>query len=394
MVKNTFNSFFRLEAAGAILLLLAAIAAMILKNSTFGDVYSSFLNVPIQIRIGELNIDKPLFLWVNDGLMAMFFFTIGMEVKREVMIGELSDIRQLTLPGMAGLGGIVVPAIIYALINSGDELALQGWAITTATDIAFALGILALVGNIPTALKLFLMTLAIIDDLGAIIIIALFYTTDLSVSSLIIALLAITGLVWLKLKKTLTIAPYILVGIILWVSVLKSGVHATLAGVILGLFIPMTPEKNSDTPALEKLLHSLHPWIAFCVLPMFAFVNSGVNLEGVSLASLIQPVPLGIMLGLIVGKQVGVFSFAWISIKTGIASLPKQTSMAQVYGASILCGIGFTMSLFIASLAFEETGIGYGRPDRLGIIAGSLICGIFGFVVLKLVTRKPATEQE
>jgi len=394
MLKNTFNSFFRLEAAGGILLLFAAIAAMILKNSTFGEVYGTFLNVPIQIRIGALDIDKPLFLWVNDGLMAMFFFTIGMEVKREVMVGELSDIRQVILPGMAGLGGIIFPAIIYYWINSGNEPALQGWAIPTATDIAFALGVLALVGNVPTALKLFLMTLAIIDDLGAIIIIAIFYTTDLSVASLIAALLAITGLVWLKLKKTVKITPFILVGIILWVSVLKSGVHATLAGVILGLFIPMTAEKPGDDPPLERLLHALHPWIAFCILPMFAFVNSGVNLAGVSLSSLFQPVPLGIMLGLIVGKQVGIFSFAWLSIKTGIATLPRHTSMAQIYGAAILCGIGFTMSLFIASLAFEETGIGYGRPDRLGILAGSLICGVLGYLVLKFVGWKRTTVQE
>jgi len=394
MIKNTFNQFFRLEAAGGILLLFAAIAAMVLKNSSFGEIYETFLNVPIQIRIGPLNIDKPLFLWVNDGLMAMFFFTIGMEVKREVLVGELSDIRQVVLPGMAGLGGIIVPAIIYYLINSGDESAMQGWAIPTATDIAFALGILALVGNIPTALKLFLMTLAIIDDLGAIIIIAIFYTTDLSVASLIIALLAITGLIWLKLKKTVKITPYILIGIILWVSVLKSGVHATLAGVILGLFIPMTTDKPDDDPPLERLLHALHPWIAFCILPLFAFVNGGVNLTGISLSSLGHPIPLGIILGLIVGKQLGVFSFAWLSIKTGIARLPNHTSMTQIYGAAVLCGVGFTMSLFIASLAFEESGLAYNRSDRLGIIAGSLISGILGFLILKFVTRKSTTASE
>jgi len=388
MIKNTFNTFFRLEAAGGILLLFAAIAAMVLKNTAFGDAYNMFLNLPIQIRIGTLDIDKSLFLWVNDGLMALFFFTIGMEVKREIMVGELSDARQIILPGMAGLGGIIVPAFIYYLLNSGDALALQGWAIPTATDIAFALGVLALVGNVPTALKLFLMTLAIIDDLGAIIIIAVFYTTDLSVGSLIAALLAISGLIWLKLKKTTTITPYILIGIILWIAVLKSGVHATLAGVILGLFIPMTPGKPGDDPALERLLHKLHPWIAFCILPLFAFVNGGVDLTGVTLSSLTDPVPLGIMLGLIVGKQVGIFSFAWFSIRTGIAELPKNSTLAQVYGAAVLCGIGFTMSLFIGGLAFEEIGIGYDRPDRLGIIAGSLICGVLGFVILKLVSPK------
>lgn len=392
MLKNTFNSFFRLEAAGGILLLITAVAAMVLKNSGFGDAYNVFLDIPIQIRIGPLNIDKPLFLWVNDGLMAVFFFMIGMEVKREVMIGELSDTRQLILPGMAGLGGIILPAAIYYFINSGDDLALQGWAIPTATDIAFALGVLALVGNVPTALKLFLMTLAIIDDLGAIIIIAIFYTTDLSVASLIAALLAIAGLVWLKLKKTVKLAPYILVGIILWVAVLKSGVHATLAGVILGLFIPLQAEQPDEDPALERLLHKLHPWIAFGVLPIFAFVNSGVNLTGISLSSLAEPVPLGIILGLIIGKQIGIFSFAWFSIKTGIAELPKQTSLAQIYGAAVLCGIGFTMSLFIASLAFEETGVGFGRPDRLGIIAGSLVCGVLGFIILKFAGRNRTTE--
>lgn len=389
MLRNTFNSFFRLEAAGAILLLIAAGAAMVLNNSAFGGVYDAFLSVPIQIRIGPLDIDKPLFLWVNDGLMAIFFFMIGMEVKREVLVGELSDIRQIILPGMAGLGGIIVPAAIYFFLNSGDELALQGWAIPTATDIAFALGVLALVGNVPTALKLFLMTLAIIDDLGAIVIIAVFYTTDLSVGSLIAALFAISALVWLKLKNVTKIVPYILVGILLWIAVLKSGVHATLAGVILGFFIPLKTDAPDDDPALERLLHGLHPWIAFFVLPLFAFVNGGVNLEGFTLSSLADPIPLGIMLGLMVGKQVGVFSFAWFSIRTGIAELPRHSSMLQVYGASVLCGIGFTMSLFIGSLAFEETGIGYDRPDRIGIIIGSLVCGVLGFAILKLAKIRP-----
>lgn len=390
MPRTTFNAFFKLEAAGGILLLIAAVAAMILKNSPLGDAYDHLLNLQIQIRIGALDINKPLFLWVNDGLMAIFFFTIGMEVKREVLVGELSDIRQIVLPGMAAFGGLIVPALIYYLINSGDELALQGWAIPTATDIAFALGILAMVGNIPTSLKLFLMTLAIIDDLGAIIIIALFYTTDLSVGSLLVALTAIAGLVLLKLKGTMRIAPYILVGLVLWVAVLKSGVHATLAGVILGLFIPLGPKDaagDHDSP-LDNLLHGLHPYVAFGILPVFAFVNGGVSLENFRLASLLDPVPLGIMLGLIVGKQVGVFTFAWITIKSGIASLPDKVSMIQLYGAAVLCGVGFTMSLFIGGLAFEEVGIGYDRPDRLGIIAGSLSCGVLGYALLKLTTGK------
>jgi NhaA family Na+:H+ antiporter len=397
MPKQTFNDFFKLEAAGGILLLVAATAAIILKNSTFGEAYGELLNIPVQIRIGALDIDKPLFLWVNDGLMAIFFFTIGMEVKRELLIGELSDVRQIILPGMAGLGGIIVPAFLYYLVNNGDELALQGWAIPTATDIAFALGILALVGNVPVGLKLFLMTLAIIDDLGAIIIIALFYTANLSVGSLLVALAAISCLVFLKLKGTMRVAPYILVGIVLWVSVLKSGVHATLAGVILGLFIPLGPKdaaREGGSP-LETLLHNLHPWVAFCILPLFAFVNAGVALGGMSFKSLFEPVPLGIILGLFIGKQLGVFAVAWITIKSGIARLPDNVSMMQLYGAAILCGVGFTMSLFIGGLAYEEVGVGYGRPDRLGIMVGSVLCGIWGFIVLKLSDNKaPSVESD
>jgi NhaA family Na+:H+ antiporter len=394
MVKNALRDFFKLEAAGGILLLFAAAAAMILKNSTLGGAYGDFLNVPGQIRIGALDISKPLFLWVNDGLMAVFFFMIGMEVKREVLIGELSDIRQIILPGLAGIGGIVVPALIYIIIVGDNPLLFKGWAIPTATDIAFALGILALVGNVPVAMKLFLMTLAIIDDLGAIIIIALFYTTNLSLLSLSLAGLAISGLIILKIRGVMSIAPYLLIGIVLWVSVLKSGVHATLAGVILGFFIPMGKEKDSDgrTP-LERLIHELHPSVAFVILPLFAFVNGGVDLSGVTFASLMEPVPLGIMLGLLIGKQVGVFSFAWIAIKSGLTRLPQGTTMMDIYGASLLCGVGFTMSLFIGSLAFESGGAGYERPDRLGIIVGSLAAGILGFAILKLTRRNKRVNE-
>jgi NhaA family Na+:H+ antiporter len=386
MPKNTFNAFFKLESAGGILLIIAAVAAMLLKNSPVGGYYTAFLDVPIQIRIGPLDLDKPLFLWVNDGLMAVFFFTIGMEVKREILVGELSDPKQIVLPGMAGIGGIIGPALIYFGLNLGDELALQGWAIPTATDIAFALAVLAMIGNVPTTLKLFLMTLAIIDDLGAIIIIAAFYTSNLSMLSLFVALLATTGLIWLSLKRTQRIGPFMILGIILWVSVLKSGVHATIAGVLLGFFIPMGDHEKENGSPLENLLHGLHPWVAFAILPIFAFVNGGVDLTGMTPASLLEPVPLGIILGLLVGKQLGVFSFAWLSIKTGIAALPDKVSWGQLYGTSILTGIGFTMSLFISSLAFEEVGMGYSRPDRLAIIVGSLACGLLGYAVLKLFT--------
>jgi NhaA family Na+:H+ antiporter len=328
--------------------------------------------------------------------MAIFFFMIGMEVKREVMVGELSELSQIALPAIAGLGGILIPAGMYYLITMDDPAAIQGWAIPTATDIAFALGILAMVGpGIPVALKLFLMTLAIIDDLGAIIIIAIFYTSELSVFSLWVAAAALFWLCVLKWRKVQTIAPYLLVGIILWVAVLKSGVHATLAGVILGLFIPLkaVDEDGEEHSPLDQMIHELHPAVAFGILPLFAFVNAGVKLEGMTIDSLLSGIPLAIAVGLFFGKQVGVFGFAWLSIKLGLAKLPAGVNWGQMYGVSILCGVGFTMSLFIGSLAFEESGLGYSRPDRLGIIVGSFAAGILGFLVLKMSTKKSAREQ-
>ena len=395
MIKSTFRDFFKLEAAGGFVLLIAAVLAMVLKNSSFGYLYEAFLDTPGVIQVGALEIAKPLFLWVNDGLMAIFFFMIGMEVKREVMVGELSELSQVALPAIAGLGGIVVPAGLYYLITMDDPLAIQGWAIPTATDIAFALGILAMVGpGIPIALKLFLMRLAIIDDLGAIIIIAIFYTSDLSVLSLSVAVSAFFGLCILKWRKVQTTAPYLLVGLILWVAVLKSGVHATLAGVILGLFIPMkaVDADGDEHSPLDQMIHELHPAVAFGILPLFAFVNAGVKLEGMTIDSLLSGIPLAIAVGLFFGKQIGVFGFAWLSIKLGLAKLPANVNWGQMYGASILCGVGFTMSLFIGSLAFEESGLGYSRPDRLGIIVGSLAAGILGFAVLKLSTKSKTSN--
>jgi NhaA family Na+:H+ antiporter len=390
MIDSTIQKFFKLEAAGGILLLMAAAAAMVLKNSPYGHLYASFLDTPGVIQVGALEIAKPLLLWVNDGLMAVFFFMIGMEVKREIMVGELSELSQVALPAIGGIGGIAVPAGIYYLVTAGDPVAMQGWAIPTATDIAFALGILAMVGpGIPVALKLFLMTLAIIDDLGAIMVIALFYTSELSLASLSVAAVAIIWLGVMKIRKVQTAAPYIVVGVILWVAVLKSGVHATLAGVILGFFIPLTavdPDGERHSP-LDQLIHELHPIVAFGILPLFAFANAGVNLEGMSVNDLLTGVPLAIVLGLFIGKQVGVFGLAWMSIKLGLAKMPSGANWGQLYGVSILCGVGFTMSLFIGSLAFEGTGLGNTRPDRLGIIVASLASGLFGFIVLKLSTR-------
>jgi NhaA family Na+:H+ antiporter len=390
MIKASLEKFFKLEAAGGILLIIAAVLAMLLKNSGFADIYEAFLDTPGEVRIGELYIAKPLFLWVNDALMAIFFFMIGMEVKREIMVGELSELNQIILPAIAGLGGILIPAGLYYLITMDDPLAIQGWAIPTATDIAFALGILALVGpGIPATLKLFLMTLAIIDDLGAIVIIAIFYTNEMSLLSLSIAAGAICFLCIMKWRKVTTIAPYLLVGLVLWTAVLKSGVHATLAGVILGFFIPLKAidENGNKHSPLDRLIHELHPAVAYGILPLFAFVNAGVILKGMSLDDIFSGIPLGIAVGLFFGKQIGVFGFAWIAIMLGWCKLPANVNWGMLYGAAILCGVGFTMSLFIGSLAFEESGLGYSRPDRLGIIAGSLVAGVFGFIVLKLATK-------
>ncbi len=391
MIKSTFQKFVQMEAAGGIVLLASAVLAMLLKNSPAGGIYDAFLDTPAVIQIGQLIIAKPLFLWVNDGLMAIFFFLIGMEVKREILLGELSKPGQVALPGIAAIGGMLVPAVVYYLLTMDDPAALRGWAIPTATDIAFALGILALLGpGIPVTLKLFLMTLAIIDDLGAIIIIALFYTTDLSLTSLSVAGVAILGLCILKWRGIQTIGPYLLVGLILWVAVLKSGVHATLAGVILGFFIPLraVDEDGEERSPLSNMIHDLHPFVAFGVLPLFAFVNAGVNLENMALGDVFSGVPLAIATGLFIGKQVGIFGFTWLAISLGLAAKPAGTNWGQLYGVAILCGVGFTMSLFIGSLSFEDTGLGYTRPDKLGIIVGSLISGVTGFFVLRLCTQE------
>ena len=397
--RTSLQKFFTTEAIGGMLLLAAAIMAMVLKNSAYGESYSAFLETPVAITIGvmdgALDIEKPLLLWVNDGLMAIFFFMIGMEVKREILIGQFSDIKQTILPIIAGIGGIAVPAIFYYLLTIDNPEAIQGWAIPTATDIAFALGILALVGpGVPVALKLFLMTLAIIDDIGALAIIAFFFTSKLSVTAIIVSGISVAALIIMSMRGVTRLAPYIVVGLILWASVLKSGVHATLAGVILGFCIPMGPRepgRETESP-LQMLIHEVHPWAAFFILPLFAFANAGISLAGMKLADLFTGVPLAIMVGLLVGKQVGVFGFSWLAIKMKLCELPEGISWQQLYGAAILCGVGFTMSLFIGSLAFEEGGVlGTTRPDRLGIIAGSLLAGIAGFVVLKLATPNNKT---
>ncbi|HKJ67948.1 MAG TPA: Na+/H+ antiporter NhaA, partial [bacterium] len=373
------KEFLRLESAGGILLIGAAFLAVVIANSPLGGLYDSFLELIIQIRVGEFGIEKPLLLWINDGLMAIFFLLIGLEVKREIVEGELSNISQASLPIFAAVGGMVVPAVIYVSINSGDTEALRGWAIPAATDIAFALGILSLLGRgIPDALKIFLSTLAIIDDLGAILIIALFYTSKLSLVSLLIGLGAII-ILWIFNKRGVThITPYLLVGIVFWVAVLKSGVHATLAGVILAFFIPLKKKDPEGVAPLTRLEHDLHSSVAFFILPLFAFANAGVNLSGITLSSFLHPVSLGIFLGLFAGKQLGVWGFSWLAVKVGWSELPARVDFKLLYGVAALAGIGFTMSLFIASLAFEQGAGSYLALDRLGILSGSLVSALLG----------------
>jgi NhaA family Na+:H+ antiporter len=391
-VIRTVKDFLRLESASGVLLLLAAIAAMIAENTGVDPLYDALLSTPVAIQVGELAIAKPLLLWINEGLMAVFFFVVGLEIKRETLQGEFSNPARIVLPVIGAVGGMAVPALIYTAVNWDDPVALQGWAIPSATDIAFALGVLGLLGSrVPNALKLFLLTLAIFDDLGAIVIIALFYTADLSVLSLSVATGAICVLFLMNRSGVLTLAPYLLVGLVLWASLLKSGVHATLAGAVLALFIPLrVPDRKGLSP-LEELEHDLHPAVAFGILPLFAFANAGIPLDGLSFSSLFQPVPLGIALGLFFGNQIGVFAFCWLAVKLGAARLPQGVAWGDLYGVAVLCGIGFTMSLFISSLAFEQRGIGLAVDDRLGIITGSMVSAVVGLLLLHL--RLPRTAR-
>ncbi len=377
------REFYERESSTGILLMLVTIAALVLKNSALAGTYNAFLHTPVEIRFGALQIAKPLLLWINDGLMAVFFLLVGLEVKRELLRGSLSSWSQAALPMIAAIGGMLVPALIYVGFNYKEPSGMHGWAIPTATDIAFALGILSLLGNrVPPSLKIFLLALAIMDDLGAIVIIALFYTSNLSLVSLVIAAISLAALFLLNLTGVVRRAAYFLVGAVLWVSVLKSGVHATLAGVALAFMIPLDArEKGADHPLAEQLEHDLHPWVSFMILPLFAFVNAGIDLRGLSLGQLATPVPLGIMLGLFIGKQTGVFLFSWAAIKMRLAALPPGSNWGQLYGIALMTGIGFTMSFFIDSLAFVDDSI-YEYADKLAILLGSLLSGIAGYLVL------------
>ncbi|WP_456310117.1 Na+/H+ antiporter NhaA [Serratia proteamaculans] len=379
-----FKKLLKNDATGGVVLIIAAAVAMFLaNNASTQQAYQAILAMPVQFRFGALDINKDLLLWINDALMALFFLMIGLEVKRELMMGSLKGRERAMFPLIAALGGMLAPGLIYAALNHNDALAIHGWAIPAATDIAFALGILALLGSrVPPALKMFLMALAVIDDLGAIVIIAFFYTNDLSIVSLGVAAASIVALALLNLCGVRKTSVYLLVGMVLWVAVLKSGVHATLAGVIVGLFIPLK-KQDGHSPSIE-LAHGLHPWVSWLILPLFAFANAGVSLTGVSVDGLFSMVPLGIILGLLVGKPLGITLICWLSVKLKIAVLPENTKMVDIAAVGVLCGIGFTMSIFIASLAFDAAHEEMVTLAKLGILSGSVLSAVVGYSLLRI----------
>lgn len=394
MPLKALQKFIRLESSAGVLLVMATIVALIVSNSPLARLYEHLLDVPLSIAVGTFAVDKPLLLWINDGLMAIFFLLIGLEVKREVLEGQLSSREQLLLPAVAALGGFVVPAIIYISFNQGDPEALGGWAVPAATDIAFALGVLMLLGSrVPLSLKVFLTSIAIFDDIAAIIVIAAFYTNDLSLTSLLLGAFGVAFLALLNRSGVARLAPYVLTGIVVWICVLKSGVHATVAGFALGLAIPLTVRngvaEGAESP-LRSLEHSLHPWVAYAIMPIFAFANAGISFEGVAASILVNPVALGIGAGLFLGKQLGIFACVWAMVKLGLARLPQETSWLSIYGVSLLAGIGFTMSLFIGTLAFEHGNFEHVVATRVGVLVGSLMSAAAGYLVLRLaLSRMP-----
>lgn len=392
MLKQNLVAFLKRDSSVGILLVIATLVAMLMSNTRLGSVYRDIMAIPVVVSIGDFAIAKPLLLWINDGLMAVFFFMVGLEIKREILEGTLADRSKIALPFFGALGGMIVPALIYTAFNATRPEVMSGWAIPVATDIAFALGILSLLGSrVPASLKVFLLALAVIDDLGAILIIAIFYTAELSAQSLIVALLCILLLLWMNRRGVVNNTAYILVGIVLWVALLKSGVHATLAGVILGLMIPL----RNNRASFHALEGSLHTPVNYVILPLFAFANAGVSLEYFTVKHLSDGVTLGIMLGLFVGKQLGVFLFSAAAIGLKLGRMPEAVGWWHLYGVAVLSGIGFTMSLFIGSLAFECThGVCFSLVDeRLGVLIGSLLSGVIGYTVLKIVLGKHSHDR-
>ncbi len=386
-ITKGFTSFFKLEAASGIVLLFSAVTALVISNSELSNLYFSTLNRYLFIGINNFGLKLSVLHWINDALMAIFFFFVTLEIKREFLQGELSNIKQALLPIIAAVGGMLVPALIYVFINIGDGETLKGWAIPSATDIAFSLGVLSLLGKrVPLSLKVFLTALAIIDDLGAIVIIALFYSGDLSIKYLSLMLLAFIALLAINKFNIKKFLPYLIVGIFLWDFTHNSGIHATIAGVLLAMTIPHR-EKDKDFSLLIKVEHAISPYVAFGIMPIFAFANAGVSLEGLSFSSLLDKVPLGIVLGLFVGKQLGVFVFSYISIKLKIAQMPSNTSWYNFYGVGVLTGIGFTMSLFVGNLAFAES-MQYMDGVKIGVLTGSLLSTLFGYFLILLTPNK------
>ena len=372
-----FQNFLRMEAAGGILLMMAMSLAIVCANiAGVSELYDTIFNTDLH--------GHTLTVWINDGPMAVFFFLVGLELKREFLEGELSDTRKVMLPVFGAIGGMMVPALFYAAINWGDALAMRGWAIPTATDIAFALGVLTLLGpKVPSSLKVFLTSLAIFDDLGAVLIIAFFYTAKISFAALAAAGCCVVVLAILNRLNVSNKIPYILVGLIMWVATLKSGVHATIAGVVLAMFIPLSTKGGSGESPLKEMEHALHPYVSYLILPIFAFANSGLDLRGMGMDQLLHSVPVGIALGLFVGKQIGVFGACFLAVKMKLARLPEGICLINLYGVSLLCGIGFTMSLFVGSLAFHDAGAVQVFDERIGIIVGSLASGILGYFVIR-----------
>ena len=390
MIKNLskpFKWFFQLEAASGLVLLIAAIIALVISNSNFSELYFTTLKQYLFIGVNDFGLKLSVHHWINDLLMAIFFFFVTLEIKREFIQGELANIKKALLPIIGAVGGMVVPALVYIAINFGNTETLNGWAIPSATDIAFSLGILSLLGSrVPISLKIFLTALAIIDDLGAILIIAFFYSGDLSINYLSLIFISYIFLLILNKFGIKKFLPYLIIGSFMWFFTYKSGIHATIAGVLLATTIPHRI-KDKDFSLLIKLEHAISPYVAFMIMPIFAFANAGVSLEGLSLSSLLQPVPLGILLGLFVGKQVGVMIFSFIAVKTGAAQMPDKSSWLSLYGVSILTGIGFTMSLFVGNLAFAEN-IQYIDGVKIGVLAGSLLSTLFGYFILLFSLKK------
>ena len=388
-MTDALKTFLKQESAAGIILMIAAALAIVVANSPAAGLYTDWLAVPVVAGIGNAVIDKPLLLWINDGLMAVFFFLVGLEVKREILTGQLSSWKKASLPLIAAIGGMAIPALVFVGINMGDPENLRGWAIPAATDIAFALGVLALLGSrVPVALKALLLAIAVIDDIGAITVIALFYTASVDTGMLLSGAVVLGLMFALNRMKVADSWPYVLLTVFLWVFILKSGVHATLAGVAAAMMVPL--EARGQRP-LERMEHALHYWVAFLVIPIFGFANAGVSLSGITLDSFLQPLPLGIALGLLIGKQIGIFGFGWLAIKTGVATMPEGVNWRMLHALSLLAAIGFTMSLFIGNLAFLDGATV--DQVKIGVLSGSVIAALAGYFLLKSALPEKAQTQ-